>query len=361
MAILIGQPALVRSVEGCLNLFAGADDGQVHTIREVDPGGAWTDWEPLGLPGPAQVVWVTAAPANLIDVTGLVLYAVGVDGQVFETRQVATGKPWAEWSAAGISSAGPVAAVQAFGGIDAAFVISAGTLHERAGGLGWQPYPGPVLAAGPTVGLAADGRVEVFALGVAGNLWHAWQISPGGPWSEWVSHGHPDGTGLELLPPALGASTDGRLELFAVGSDAAVWQLRPSASAPGNRSAWRSHGHPARLPLGARSGLPDSPVLAMAADGRLELFLSGPEGAVYHARQTATGTGTGTGWSPWQSHGVPGDLPGYPGIHPSPVAGAGADGRLELFVIGRDGQLWHRWQTDPGGGWTASWTSHGHP
>jgi hypothetical protein len=41
-------------------------------------------------------------------------------------------------------------------------------------------------------------------------------------------------------------------------------------------------------------------------------------------------------------------------VHPS------GDGRLELFVVGADGNLWHRWQTAASNGWSA-WTSHGHP
>ncbi len=35
-----------------------------------------------------------------------------------------------------------------------------------------------------------------------------------------------------------------------------------------------------------------------------------------------------------------------------------ADGRLELFVVGKDGALWHLWQTAVNNGWS-SWTSHG--
>jgi hypothetical protein len=30
-----------------------------------------------------------------------------------------------------------------------------------------------------------------------------------------------------------------------------------------------------------------------------------------------------------------------------------ADGRLEAFVRGTDGALWHTWQTAPGNGWNS--------
>ena len=42
----------------------------------------------------------------------------------------------------------------------------------------------------------------------------------------------------------------------------------------------------------------------------------------------------------------------------SPMLAASADGRLELLVVGNDGQLWAQWQTAPSNGWSG-WASHG--
>jgi hypothetical protein len=39
------------------------------------------------------------------------------------------------------------------------------------------------------VGQNADGRLEVFACGGNGGLWHIWQTTPGGGWSSWASLG----------------------------------------------------------------------------------------------------------------------------------------------------------------------------
>jgi hypothetical protein len=39
---------------------------------------------------------------------------------------------------------------------------------------------------------------------------------------------------------------------------------------------------------------------------------------------------------------------------------ASADGRLELMVVGNDGQLWAKWQTAVSNGWSG-WASHGKP
>jgi hypothetical protein len=44
----------------------------------------------------------------------------------------------------------------------------------------------------------------------------------------------------------------------------------------------------------------------------------------------------------------------------SPVLAPSADGRLELFVVGQDGNLYHIKQKTPSGVWT-DWDSFGHP
>ena len=45
---------------------------------------------------------------------------------------------------------------------------------------------------------------------------------------------------------------------------------------------------------------------------------------------------------------------------PGQVVASGADNRLEVFVVGGDGGLWHIWQTLPNNGWS-NWVSHGTP
>ena len=101
----------------------------------------------------------------------------------------------------------------------------------------------------------------------------------------------------------------------------------------------------------------NGPAVASSADGRLEVFAVGDDSALWHIWQTAPNNG----WSNWTSHGKPPregggllDLWGSPGLAPS------ADGRLELFVVGSNTELWHIWQTAPNNGWSG-WKSHGTP
>jgi surface antigen len=79
--------------------------------------------------------------------------------------------------------------------------------------------------------------------------------------------------------------------------------------------------------------------------GRLELFGTDAAGNVQHRWQTTPGGA----WSAW-SH--------FTGPLVSVAAGTDADGRIELFGVNAAGQVYHRWQTSPDGAW-ANWVQFG--
>src|SRR5207249_562426 len=99
--------------------------------------------------------------------------------------------------------------------------------------------PGVLLQPSPVASPSQDGRVEVFAVGVNGALWHIWQTAVNGAWSNWVSHGTPPGGALQGTA-AMAASQDGRLELFVVAADGALWHIWQTAVNRG-WSDWVSH------------------------------------------------------------------------------------------------------------------------
>jgi hypothetical protein len=78
------------------------------------------------------------------------------------------------------------------------------------------------------------------------------------------------------------------------------------------------------------------------ADGRLELFVVGTDGQLWHMWQTIANGG----WANWAPLG--GSFP----LGATPAVGRNADGRLELFVRGADGAVWHQFQAIPNGGWS---------
>ena len=69
------------------------------------------------------------------------------------------------------------------------------------------------------VGSNQDGRLEVFARGTDLALWHIWQVAPNNGWSSWSSLGGV----IDLL--AVGRNQDGRLEPLVRGTDLALWHI----------------------------------------------------------------------------------------------------------------------------------------
>ena len=89
-----------------------------------------------------------------------------------------------------------------------------------------------------------DGRLEVFAIGL-GEIFNISQVSPNGGWRErWLNKGRPS-SNVGIKSHVVGRNADGRLEIFAVGDDNALWQKWQVA--PNNGwSDWKTLGTPAR-------------------------------------------------------------------------------------------------------------------
>ena len=175
-----------------------------------------------------------------------------------------------------------------------------------------------------------DGRLEVFASGTDNALWHIWQTAPNNGWSAWTSL-----AGVLTSDRSIGRNADGRLEAFVRGTDGALWHIWQT-SPGGGWSGWASLG----------GVITSDPFVSNNPDGRLEVFARGTDNALWHIWQTAPNSG----WSSWAS------LGGV--ITSDPVVIPNNDGRLEAFARGTDDALWHIWQATPGGGWSG-WASLG--
>ncbi len=131
-------------------------------------------------------------------------------------------------------------------------------------------------------------------------------------------------------------NADGRLEIFARGNDGACWhnwQKNPNS----NWKGWSSLG----------GGITDVPQTGRNSDGRLEVFARGTDGNLYHRYQDDAGGA----WNPnWYNTGI---AMGW-----NTAVGTLSDGRMEIFVRGTNGQVYHQWQNTPSGGWS-SWASLG--
>lgn len=88
----------------------------------------------------------------------------------------------------------------------------------------------------------ANGSLEVFAINSSDYaLWHRWQTSPNNPdWSKWNSLGRPLKGWSDKL--AVWRNSDGRLEVFARGSDNALWHKWQTSANNLELSYWNSLG-----------------------------------------------------------------------------------------------------------------------
>src|SRR5262245_5599746 len=204
------------------------------------------------------------------------------------------------------------------------------------------------------------------------NLWHLYQTAPNGGWSYWKDLGAPrPGVVGVWGGPAVGSAADGRLEVFVRGSDGHLWyryQTPPRHLSSGYQTFgdWSDWEDLSVYPR-PRDGI-DKPRVGRAADGRLEIFaLDGDPAHLWHLYHTSPNGG----WSDWKDLGVP--RPAEPDVPISSIywlqgvglwlgaaVGSAADGRLEVFVPGIDGHLWHLYQTSPNGGWS-DWEDLGVP
>ena len=91
--------------------------------------------------------------------------------------------------------------------------------------------------------------------------------------------------------------------------------------------------------------------VAMNSDGRLQVFVVGTNNQLYFKTQTAAGSSTWTGWT---------SLGGGVKVDTTPAVARNSDGRLQVFVVGTNNQLYYKIQTSPGSStWSTSWTSLG--
>ena len=199
----------------------------------------------------------------------------------------------------------------------------------------WESLGGDV-SDGPSVMRNADGRLEVFALDEDFSVEHAWQITPGGNWSAWSNLGN---GGRRLLNVTATANADGRLEVFALTNSGHLLHSYQTTANDG-WTGWYDLG----------GDFVTRPAAAVDSAGHMEVFLVD---AAHHMEHASQEPGTASGWGPWSTFGTQQFVS-------DPAVARNADGRLEAFAVGTDGTLDHIFQLAPGGSWSG-WYSLGAP
>jgi hypothetical protein len=203
-----------------------------------------------------------------------------------------------------------------------------------------------------TVGRNGDGRQELFVIAEDDALWHIWQLFPNAHpssfsdseeffWSSWESLGKPRDSAFpepkdrDLSQPLVQKNADGHLEVFAPGNGAFCnrWQEQPLDIPVIN---WRPQGWNEKPKPRPEIGLTWLDA-ALNFENRLEVLAFGDDGALWHAWQIDVAPF----WSRWESLGSP---PAKIREADRLTIGTNQDGRLEVFVVGQDGAVWHIWQ-----------------
>jgi probable HAF family extracellular repeat protein len=191
---------------------------------------------------------------------------------------------------------------------------------------------GGVLISNVNSAADADGRLEVFGLGTDHALWHNVQTTPGGSWGSWSSLGGSSLSG----DPSVGTDADGRLEVFVVSSDNQLWNI--AQMAPGS---WPQTGL-----QNIASGVEGRPAVVRNSAGFLQVFVRALDNSVVFSTQLSPGS---SGWQPLS------ELGGI--ITNNPAAGVDNTGTVRVFATGTDQALWNSGLTP--GGQALPWTSLG--
>jgi len=266
------------------------------------------------------------------------------------------------------------------------------------------------------VGSNLDGRLEVFALGMDGAVWHTWEVAPNSEqWSDWATFGPflDDATFLKQgLAIQAVSNQDGRLEIFIVDDSWNVWHIWQGVPNGGWVSQWSSLGSPgpassyevivapndiAALDLYMLNE--DTYLIScksqLQPNGNWEDTWTSMGGASTLGRPGGKGhysyeflvsgqnrtistqvisfmRGTNRFWGTQRSHFVEGASSWSPWISLFSLPDGvildqlvtlknNEDKRLELFLTDSNGGLWHTWQLSDGITWSGDWDNLGQP
>ncbi len=282
-------------------IAAANSDGRLEVFATGTDGVVWHDWQPFnggpfGLPG----FTASGSPAVARDRDGrLEIFATSrVNGTISHIWQTAPNSGWSRW-------------------------------YSLSGQGGFQAASRPVVGANP------DGRLEVFAIGRDGTVWHSWQTSPNGGWSPFYSLG-----GSLSGQLSVANNSDGRLEVVGRSSAGSAWHTWQTSPGGGWAGQW----------AGLGGSLGGNPVVAMNQDGTLQLFAVGTDRNLQSVWQGSAGGGWTSNWYSLTGNQSNPAIPG--GLSGDPVVGLNTVGTLEAFIAGADSQIYHQWQTSPGTAWS---------
>jgi hypothetical protein len=258
---------------------------------------------------------------------GRLFYAGNNTVRAFTSLAPATGRLWTSTEANGTRD---VLQRHADGTITRSRQTTPG--HD-AGWSAWAALDSTMMASHPAGEANADGRLEAFAAGLDGRLYHSPQSATNGPFAAWSAL-----DGLIIGQPTVKRNRDGTLEVIARGVDNRAYSWRQTSAGTWGSTAYHALG----------GILTSDPTVGLEANGHLEVFGRGTDTAFWTDSETSLSSDT---WSGWSSLGGLGP-PGLVGI------GSQQDGRQAIFVRGVDNAVWTRTESAPNGPWNG-WVPQG--
>jgi hypothetical protein len=365
----IGRPFVQRNQDGRLEVFA-LGQGEIFNVSQVSPNGAWREgWRSKGRP--SSDIGIKSHVVGRNADGRLEIFAIGEDGALWQKWQVAPNNGWVDaWKSLDkprsdqiFDLSGQFTVGSNQDGRQEVFAVTRDfpQVHQiwqtapNGGWSGWKMLPNIFPRGGSsgairssdriTVGRNEDGRQELFVMVDDDALWHIWQVFPNAGWSDWESLGKPrdafpEPKDRDLSQPVVQKNADGHLEVFAPGNGAFCnrWQERPLDIPVINwrREGWNAKPRP--KPEVGLTWLEAALNVGGQLDRKLEVCALCDDGALWHAWQIDQAPN----WSPWESLGSP---PAQIRAADHLTIGTNQDGRLEVFLVGQDGAVWHIWQT----------------
>jgi hypothetical protein len=324
---LTAAPAVSSWDHTRLDVFVRGTDN--HMWHRWGDGLNWSGWEDLGGP-PGTPIVVDHGVTGLGSVAGVGSVASVTDGvaaSVGEAAVVGVAGVGAAGTGVIVGGGGPVGLPQELTSAPAAVSWGQNRIDTFARGgnghmwhkwwdggawSGWEDLGGDLTSAVGVASWAAN-RLDCFARGPRDHMWHKWW--DGSTWSQWEDLG-----GQCSSAPAAVSWGHGRIDCFVRGYDNKMWHKWFDAS---GWSDWEDLG----------GSLAAAPAVAARGENRLDCFVRGDDNQMWRR------SWTGEVWTEWEALGG--------GITEAPAAVARGRKRIDCFVRGQENNLWQKsWGPD---------------
>lgn len=287
-----GDTIVAKTLDETLEVITSSATGDVYSNYQLAQGGSWNGWTDMG----SSSSGITSLQAANNTDGSLSIFGIRNQGDVWVTSQNAPGVAWSNWTDLRGERIQPgfVVGQNLNGRLEVVGADSSGGVWDNrqtdSGAWGdWKSLSGKPVNPRLAIARNVDGRLEAFGVDSDGNVWHNWQFTPGGDWKGWSEI-----AGKRIEPGfVVGQTRDGRLAIFGVET--------------------HGHSHPRSMGAGDHN--------------------KGRRGVWSSWQQTPGGTFR----TEWMNL-------GGSNIDPELLVGNTADGRIELFSVGSNREVWTDWQ-----------------